>query len=417
MNALRQRTHDHAPRFYSPDYRRQLREAGAFRDLSLSEHVVLAALCDRANATGIAWPAVETIANQYGLGESTVREAIKRLTDRGLLLVVRHQGRTNTYKLAMPGLEVLASAGDSPLESRTYPSRISDLPLQNLAPIMTIDHTNDHDQQQHHAGAPAHEAAAFLTTLLTEETHQVDDEVVKSHDETDQVGSTDVGAGAPIVLLGAELVDRVRQLGIAPAKVNRYGAERVRWVLDRLDVERQRKVIGNPAGWVVQVLKDTLGEPVPVLQPGVTFAAVTVVASRPPEGTRWARHREGGPVIAVDVVTDACARLGGGFNAGVIPARHWGEWEWFTEHPAGVFSITDENRGVGSHDPGAEVPREGALEGSGVSLDLLAGKQRRLGLVAICAALPKTTPEKLAAMLERHGLTRAELDAYSREKS
>jgi hypothetical protein len=209
-----------------------------------------------------------------------------------------------------------------------------------------------------------------------------------------------------------ETHSKLRAFSPPLTKVNRYGAERVRWVLDRLDVERQRKVIGNPAGWVVQVLKDTWNEPVPVLRPGLTSVAATVAAAGPPEGTRWARHREGGAVFEVDAVTDACARFGGGFNAGVVPAHHWGEWEWFTEHPEGVFAVTDESRGIDSYESGAQEPREGASDESGVSPEPLAGKQRRLGLVAICAALPKTTSEKLAAMLERHGLTRAELDAY-----
>jgi hypothetical protein len=68
-----------AQRWYAPDYRRRLRDAGAFRSLSTSAQVVLAALGDRANAAGVAWPAVETTARDYGIAESTVRRALGEL--------------------------------------------------------------------------------------------------------------------------------------------------------------------------------------------------------------------------------------------------------------------------------------------------------------------------------------------------
>jgi DNA-binding MarR family transcriptional regulator len=373
---LAPRRAEHAPRFYAPDHRRQLRDAGAFGNLSLSENVVLAALCDRANASGIAWPAIGTIAKQYNLGESTVHAAIKSLTARGLLRVVRHAGRVNTYRLTMPTHET-SPAGGTPLEFRGDPSEIWTPPLQNLDPIMTSDHSNEHDQQ-HHAGAPAYEAAAPLASLHERPPAPT------APDNTLREGTED----GPITLLEPGLVERVRMLGLAPGKVNRYGAERVRWVLDRLEADRSRKVIGNPAGWVIQVLKDTEGQPLPVA-PGALAKAATE-AVRPPDGTRWARHREDGQVLEVEDINDSRVRCAGGFNAPAIPALRWSEWEWFAECPNAV-----------SQEPPCQ------LEGTNVP-------EHRVGLARLgaWAAVRKRMPAEVDAKLQAAGVTADEWEAY-----
>lgn len=382
MRSALQRTPDRAHRFYAPDYRRQLRDAGAFRALSPSEQVVLAALCDRANASGIAWPAVETIATQYGLGESTVREAIKRLTTRGLVLVVRQAGRTNTYRLTLP-TSMGQPAGDPPPERQTCPSRKAPLPLQNLAPIMTNDHPNDHDQQ-HHARARALEAAASLASPATgEETPAL---------SAPEASQNDRATDAPIDLLSPELVEQVRTLGLAPAKLNRYGADRVRWVLERLETERARKVIGNPAGWVVQVLKDTWSDPLPVLQQRLPFARAAAEASRPPAGVRWGKNKATGKVLEVEDMNDDRVRFAGGFNALVVPAHLWGDWEWLAEHPH------EESR-----------PQAGDVE---LPTEPDPTRQTALAIIAAWMAIGTRTSDQLEAKLTARGLTRDEWEAY-----
>jgi hypothetical protein len=339
---------------------------------------VLAALCDRANASGIAWPAVETIASQYGLGESTVREAIKRLTSRGLVLVVRQAGRVNTYRLAMPA-NLEQPAGASSSERGTSPSRKPSPPLQNLAPIMTNDQPNDHDQQ-HHASALAHEAAASLAPPSTREETPAP--------SAPEVFQRDQGGDEPIALLDPELVERVRALGLAPAKLNRYGADRVRWVLERLETERARKVIGNPAGWVVQVLKDTWNDPLPVLQQRLPFARAAAEACRLPEDTRWGRSKTTGELLEVDDMNDDRVRFVGGFNALVVPAHRWGDWEWLAEHPRGEDSAP-------AREPGPDPAR-----------------QTMLAMVAAWMAIDTRNQAQLEARLAARGLTLDEWEAY-----
>lgn len=423
MRAALQRTPDRSTRFYAPDYRRRLRDAGLFRDLSPSEHVVLAALGDRANASGVAWPAIETIAEQYGLGESTVRQAIKHLARRGLLAIVRQAGRVNTYRLVFP--PELSEAGGAPLESEPHPSRIWPPPPRNLAPIMTNDHSNEHDQQQH-AGTPACEevvAAAsrecvesFLPCTGGGRTCNSSEEErwrmpsptgpawMAGTDPSPACGRGDASVGSQakgderkdeiVMLLTAELVERVRELGLAPAKVNRYGEERVRWVLERLEAERQRKVIGNPAGWVLRVLADTWNEPLPVRQLGLPFAEAAAAASRPPAGTRWARDTVTGKVIEVERVDDDSVKFADGSR---LPARMWSDgWEWLAEHPdAGASESVDQVEPAAAGEEGEDPVRRTAL-----------------ALITTWMAIGTRTPAQLMAKLEARGLTLDDWEAY-----
>lgn len=374
------------PRFYSPDFRRRLRDAGAFRDLSPSEHVVLAALCDRANASGTAWPAVETIADQYGLGESTVREAIKRLTRRGLLMVVRQAGRTNTYRLLEPG-QGDAPAGDTPAKPRTLPRQKADPTLQELAPIMTSDHLSDHDHEQQQV--PEYEGVDVVVSATPSEREAPPP---SAPDASEKAGGDD----ETIQLLAEDLRERLRALGLAPAKVNRYGSDRVRWVLEALEAERARKVIGNPAGWMMQALKDNWDLPPAIIQHALPFAAAAVEISKPPEGTRWARCRKTRHVFEVADIDDIRVQFTGGFNAPAIPAHRWGDWEWSAEHPG------DRTEAAG------ELAEDGLLNDE----DLDPAKRADLARVDAWAALKKPTPGQLADKLQASGLTMDEWEAF-----
>jgi DNA-binding transcriptional ArsR family regulator len=101
-----------APRFDVSRYRLRLRDAGTFGALSLSEQVVLAAFCDLADDAGLSSPAVGDLVEAYNLGESTIREAIRQLEARGLVIVERPGGRTNRYQLAMTDATHQAGAED-----------------------------------------------------------------------------------------------------------------------------------------------------------------------------------------------------------------------------------------------------------------------------------------------------------------
>lgn len=363
MNAARQTAP--ARRWYAPDYRRQLRDAGTFRTLSASAQVVLGALCDRANAAGVAWPAVETIARDYGLAESTVRRVLGELAAAGVVLVARRAGRVSRYVLTQA--KVAVALDDTPLKFVGGPSQIETPPLSNPAPIITMDHKKDHKQQ--------HDSAEGAEVVVLE---------VGLDERGRHVEELEPGA---IALLSPDVVERARALELSPAKLNRYGSDRVRWVLDALDAERTRKVIGNPGGWVMQALREHWTLPSAVIQHRLPFAAVAAEAARPPEGTRWGRQC--GTVTAFEVVDVNADRVKLA-DGSVVPSSHWAGWEWLTE------------------------PQDGEDTQDGPFNDAVLAPDKRLVLarVSTWAALRTRTAMELEAKLEELGLTVADWQAY-----
>lgn len=72
--------------------RKFLREPGNKLGLTTAERLVLLLHADLSNSkTGLSWPAVQTLAEESGLAESTVQGARKRLRELGLLVEV-HRG-------------------------------------------------------------------------------------------------------------------------------------------------------------------------------------------------------------------------------------------------------------------------------------------------------------------------------------
>lgn len=128
-----------------------------------------------------------------------------------------------------------------------------------------------------------------------------------------------------------------------------------------------------------------MGQPLPVVQMGLPFAAATAEAARPPAGTRWARHRDGGQVLEVDDVNENRVRLAGGT---VIPSHHWGAWEWLAVVPGEAIAPTVDQ--VDAPDP----------------------KAMALVIFAAWMAAGTRTPAQLAAKLEARGLTIEDWEAW-----
>lgn len=371
--ATRSARADHTRRFYAPDYRRRLRDAGALATISASANVVLAALCDRANAAGVAWPSAETIAKDYGLGESTVRRAIGELVAVGLVLAVRRAGKVSRYVLTTPKMDAPSSAKAS--DDGVDPARIETPPLPYRDPIMANDHFHDH-QEQH--------VSAVGAAVVVDEVRFKESPVATSPAEAAEDGM--------IALLTPDIVDRARAIGLVPAKVNRYGAERVRWVLDTLEAERARKVIGNPAGWAMKALAENWELPKAVQQRTLPLASTEVAAAMPPEGTRWAREKDTHVVLEVLDMNETRIQLVGGV---AIPAHRWGAWEWLADHPDHASDVE---------------PRHQA--GEVVDDPLTAEKRGALARVAAWATIRMRTEADLEAKLAVAGLTLAEWGAY-----
>ncbi len=86
-------------------------------EMTLHERAVLANILERVGQNANAWPGQATIADDLGVSERTVRDAIRGLQDRGFLEVKRRgQGLTNTYK---PALEPIVRWANLPFQKRT----------------------------------------------------------------------------------------------------------------------------------------------------------------------------------------------------------------------------------------------------------------------------------------------------------
>lgn len=365
-------------RWYSPDYRRRLRDAGAFRTLTASAQVVLAALCDRANAAGVAWPTVETIARDHGLGESTVRRALGELVEAGLVLAVRRAGRVSRYVLLTP-----QAPGGTPVDPEFDPSQIGPPPLSNRAPIMINDQIQDHPTQ--------HDSAEIgAVVVVTEEPST--EEIAAAPPLADSLENA--SSDSAIALLAPDVVDRARAIGLSPAKVNRYGSDRVRWVLNALSAAHARHPIANPAGWVMQALRENWELPSAVVQHSTTITTATAICL--PEGTRWAR--EAGAALAIEVldVNESRVQLAGGI---AVPAHRWSGWEWFAENP-GAPVDAGEDAGIEDEDLRS------------ADSELAPEKRTDFARVSAWAMIRKRTPAELAAKLEAEGLALGEWEVY-----
>lgn len=66
-------------------------------DMPSTQKFVLVSLADQANDAGICWPSVSLIRRRTGLGERTIQDAFKWLSDHGALTIKRETGKANTF--------------------------------------------------------------------------------------------------------------------------------------------------------------------------------------------------------------------------------------------------------------------------------------------------------------------------------
>ena len=85
------------------------------RGRDFSAKMVLLALAWRSDTDGTAWPRIGRMATDTGLGRSTVRRAIGRLSSAGLVEVIHTPGRVSRYRLTPPAAgAVTPPAADAP---------------------------------------------------------------------------------------------------------------------------------------------------------------------------------------------------------------------------------------------------------------------------------------------------------------
>src|ERR1022692_2851826 len=68
-------------------------------DLPCTDKIVLLALADHANDTGICWPSITTIAKKTSLAERSVRYSLRRLEKAGHLSTQNRYGRSHLFSV------------------------------------------------------------------------------------------------------------------------------------------------------------------------------------------------------------------------------------------------------------------------------------------------------------------------------
>ncbi|BAP87760.1 hypotjetical protein [Burkholderiales bacterium GJ-E10] len=128
---------------------------------SPSGKLVLLKMADRADPEGRCWPGHERTAADCGLSESSVKAALRDLTEAGLLSVERRrdaQGRDlpNIYLLSLPPLE-----SETEAEARRAPKSPAPAPVEDEGDLWGLG-----VQILRDAGLASGTARAFLGSLL-----------------------------------------------------------------------------------------------------------------------------------------------------------------------------------------------------------------------------------------------------------
>jgi hypothetical protein len=101
------------------------------RGLGAPARLVLLNLADKVpKGQCRAWPGVETVAEEEGLGETTVRRALRFLEEHKLVIEERRGGgfaTTTIYRLALPNYPADA-AGNYPADAANYPAAAANYP-------------------------------------------------------------------------------------------------------------------------------------------------------------------------------------------------------------------------------------------------------------------------------------------------
>ena len=120
-------------------------ENSPYAETKLLVHLALA---DHANPEGFCWPKQKTLAKMGKCGERYVREIIKDLKDRGLLLVYHRPGTSNLYRLKeFPQVgDITGPPEPIPEELQALPDRVSK-PIKPSGTIKEPPSNPDTDSQ------------------------------------------------------------------------------------------------------------------------------------------------------------------------------------------------------------------------------------------------------------------------------
>ena len=100
----------------------QLNLAFDIQGLTPGQKVVLLVLANRANKKFEAWPSVDSIVRQTCMSRSGVKNALRKLNERGLLFKITRRNRANVYHLKLVGNPTTRSLCDPDKEEGNFHS-------------------------------------------------------------------------------------------------------------------------------------------------------------------------------------------------------------------------------------------------------------------------------------------------------
>lgn len=90
---------------------------------SANQKLVLLAMCEFADSTGLCWPSLPTLARMSGLHRATVFRALDELVTAGLVMRATGRGKSNTYRLQLVAPRLPSEARESALWDESIPAK------------------------------------------------------------------------------------------------------------------------------------------------------------------------------------------------------------------------------------------------------------------------------------------------------
>ena len=111
-------------------------------DISDGAKTLLTYLCWRRNQDGETWPAIATMAEDMGVGESTARRRCRELAAHGLIIVTERRGQTSIYQVIVDNSRS-PSSGGTPIKNEAPPLSSVTPPTPVKSDTLTICTLND----------------------------------------------------------------------------------------------------------------------------------------------------------------------------------------------------------------------------------------------------------------------------------
>lgn len=240
----------------------------ADKGLNSSEQLVLLALADRANKSGVCWPSIPTISDDTHLNRKTVIRCINVLEYRGLVVIAKTHGDSNRYQLQKPPADIQpildCTEGAPIVVNGVVPNLPGVVPKTAPKPII-----NQSTSKTTTSVEPVQVVDASMVTAKPDVVVERDLIDEKETPQTKTTANADTGPGQPIdgiVLNRSDCQNDHGCIGSVPGidtrhqKVARKALERLTKeeadsVVTALTLALSKGTVSNPVGYLLQLVK------------------------------------------------------------------------------------------------------------------------------------------------------------------